>query len=625
MSRIAYDTETNGLIPELTKLHCLVLHDLDTSVREGFADQPGHTPIELGLKKLEQAQMRLAHNAIGFDEKAIRKVYPWFNPVGFCVDTLVMCRVLWPDRKRDDFKLVKQGKLPGHLTGRHSLESYGHRVGKHKGDYTAWCKERGLDPWAEWRPEMQEYCDGDVDVLVELIARCLKKIAKEGWKGDWLPLEQDVQELIIRMEDRGVDFDQDAAQRLHSKLVKHKLELETKLQEAFPPITRKIPFYPKKNNKPRGYVAGQLFIKEKVEVFNPSSRKQIAERLKAKYAWEPTEFTKSGEPALDEETMSALPFVEAPILAEYLMVDKRLGQVATGKQSWLKAVKKDGRIHPRVNPMGTATSRMSHSSPPIAGTPSVRKPYGPECRACFKAGKGYVLVGCDADALELRCMAGYLKKYDGGAYIDTVLNGDKAKGTDMHSKNSRSIGWDPKSMQKVGANMLPAREISKTFFYAMIYGAFPPKLGEILGKSPSTGKKAKERILAGITGVDKVMAKLEERVKRGFIYAIDGRCIPLRSAHSAFNTLLQSAGAIFMKRAWVIADRNLQLAGFVAGDDYEWVLNIHDELQAEVRPHLVEEFKAIVQDAIRLAGEHYNFSCPLAGNAESGANWAATH
>lgn len=625
MSRLAYDCETNGLIPELTKLHCLVLHDMDTGVREEFADQPGYAPIELGVKKLERAQMRLAHNAIGFDERAIKKVYPWYSPEGFLVDTLVLTRVLWPDIKRQlDFGLQKKGKIPGNLMGRHGLEAWGHRLGKHKGDYAKECKERGIDPWAQWSPEMQEYCVGDVEVLVELAERCIRKMNKEGWRGDWLPLEHEVQKLIVRMEERGVAFDEEAAQRLHADLVKHKLRLEEELQKVFPPITREIPFYPKVNNKARGYVKGQLFIKKRVEVFNPGSRKQIAERLKAKYAWEPTEFTKSGEPALDEDTMAALPFAEAPILCEYLMVAKRLGQVAEGKKAWLRFVR-NGRIHPRVNPMGTATSRMSHSDPPIAGTPAVRKPYGKECRACFKAGEGYVQVGCDADALELRCKAGYLARHDGGKYIDTVLNGDKAKGTDMHSQNSRAIGWDPKSKVKVGANELPAREVAKTFYYAMIYGAFPPKLAEILGKSPRFAAGAKARILAGITGMNKIMKSLEKRVKRGFIYGIDGRCIPIRSSHAAFNTLLQSAGAIFMKRAWVIADTLLQLEGLVPGDDFEWILNIHDELQAEVRPQHVERFKHIVQEAIRLAGEHYSFACPLAGNADSGANWAETH
>jgi DNA polymerase I len=627
VSRIVYDCETDGLLPELTVVDCLVLHDLDTGVRERFADQPGHTPIELGIKKLERAQMRIAHNAIGFDERAIRKVYPWYNPQGFLVDTLVLTRVLWPDVKRQlDFGLNKKGKLPGNMMGRHTLESWGYRIGNFKGEYTDWCAANGIEnPWKDWRPEKLAYCEQDVDVLVTLVERCIRKITREKWRGEWLPLEHEVQRILIRQEERGFAFDEEGAHKLHADLTKRKLILEEELQKAFPPITREIPFYPKKNNKPRGYVAGQLFIKKKIEVFNPSSRKQIAERLKAKYAWEPEEFTKSGEPALDEETMAGLPFPEAATLCEYLMIDKRLGQLAQGQEAWLKHVR-NGRIHGRVNSMGTATSRMSHMKPNIAQVPRCDKPYGPECRSLFKAGPGYVLVGIDADALELRDLAAYLAKHDGGAYIEIVLRGEKAKGTDMHSVNCRAMGLDPKKLYRVGAVELSGRDIAKVFFYALIYGAGDAKLGAIMGRNAAAGRRARQNLLKGITGMDKLVKALQVKVKsQGYIHGLDGRVIPIRSEHAALNTLLQSAGAILMKRAVVILDASLQAAGLVPGIDYEFVANVHDEWQIEVKPEHVETVKSHGCTAIKAAGEYYSFRCPLAGNADSGANWAATH
>lgn len=628
--RLYYDCETDGLLPELTKLHCLVLEDIDTGEMEEFADQPGYTPIRLGVRKLASAQMRVAHNALGFDEQALAKVYPEeFQPgPSLIVDTLVLGRLIFPDiKKQIDFSLNKKGKLPGKLMGKHTLESWGYRIGNYKGEYTDWCKENGIaNPWAEWRPEMQEYCRQDVKVLAELFRRLLRRMAKDGWKGDCVPLEHDVQRILLRQEAHGFAFDETAAHQLHAKLVQHKLRLEEELQKAFPPITRKIPFYPKVNNKTRGYVKGQLFIKEKIEVFNPGSRKQIAERLKAKYAWEPEEFTKSGEPALDEETMVGLPFPEAVVLAEYLMVEKRIGQLATGKKACLRFVK-NGRIHGRVNPMGTATSRMSHSDPNVAQTPRCDKPYGPEFRALYIAGPGAVLVGIDADALELRVLAGYLAKHDLGAYIETVLKGDKSQGTDMHSVNCRAMGLDPKKLYRVGAVDLSGRDIAKVFFYALIYGAGDTKLGAIMGKGRAAGRKARMNLLKGIAGMDKLVKALKKKVaSHGHIYGLDGRVIPIRSEHAALNTLLQSAGAIVMKRAVVILDAALQAAGLVPGVDYEFCANVHDEWQIEVfKEEHVDTVKRIGCDSIRAAGEYYNFRCPLAGNADSGANWAATH
>jgi DNA polymerase I-like protein with 3'-5' exonuclease and polymerase domains len=99
----------------------------------------------------------------------------------------------------------------------------------------------------------------------------------------------------------------------------------------------------------------------------------------------------------------------------------------------------------------------------------------------------------------------------------------------------------------------------------------------------------------------------------------------VRSAHASLNTLLQSAGAIQMKRALVILDNNLQALGLVPGVNYEFVVNVHDEWQIEVDEDKAELVGKEAQDAIRLAGEYYKFRCPLAGNSVVGTNWAETH
>jgi DNA polymerase-1 len=73
-------------------------------------------------------------------------------------------------------------------------------------------------------------------------------------------------------------------------------------------------------------------------------------------------------------------------LGEYLMLDKRLSQLADGNQAWLKAVQADGRIHGVINPMGTITSRASHFLPNLGQVPNAASPYGPECRELFDVG-----------------------------------------------------------------------------------------------------------------------------------------------------------------------------------------------------------------------------------------------
>jgi hypothetical protein len=82
------------------------------------------------------------------------------------------------------------------------------------------------------------------------------------------------------------------------------------------------------NNKSRGYVNGQPFTKVRFEEFNPGSRTQIADRLRQKYGWTPEKTTEKGNPILDDDILAALPYPEAQPLAEYMLVKKRLGQIA---------------------------------------------------------------------------------------------------------------------------------------------------------------------------------------------------------------------------------------------------------------------------------------------------------
>ena len=363
-------------------------------------------------------------------------------------------------------------------------------------------------------------------------------------------------------------------------------------------------------------VEGCPFTEITYTEFNPASRDHIANRLKTLFGWDPREFTKEGKPKVDEEILLAMPYPEAKLLAEYFIVDKRLGQLATGNEAWMRHAD-EGRIHGSVNTNGAVTGRMTHASPNLAQVPGNGAPYGKRCRELFMASTGMVLIGCDADALELRCLAGYMAAFDGGAYIRTVLEGKKEDGTDMHSINARILGC--------------SRDVAKVWFYAFIYGAGDEKLGLILGymagKGAATqGKRSRAKFLAGLPALGSITERAKQKARvQGYLRGLDGRKIAARAEHAALNTLLQGAGAILMKQALVILDRDLQSSGLDPGVDYEFVANVHDEWQIEALPQHVELIERLAPAAIREAGVQLNFRCPLAGNAGHGPNWAETH
>ncbi|WP_206631182.1 DNA polymerase [Mesorhizobium sp. M7A.F.Ca.MR.362.00.0.0] len=632
--------------------------------------------IGAGLERLMQADELIGHNIIKFDLPAIQKVYPWFKPKGVVIDTLVLSRLIWPELKETDPKLIKRGKLPPGLRGRYSLEPFGYRLGNWKGDYSKMMEEKGLDPWASWNPEMQGYCEQDVVVNADLYAKLwtLWKDLKteEGKRSPFsdrsVLLEMDVARIIARQERWGFAFDTKKAEKLYVKLVAERDKLERSLKETFgswlasngqvtptkdrsvqqkdmPPIGYKskkdgtqVPIYPKAH-----YEAGAPYTRIKTVEFNPGSRQHIADRLKKLYGWRPMEFTDSGEPKVDETVLSQLPWPEARLLTEYLTVAKRIGQIAEGKQAWLKK-EVNGRIFGGVITLGAVTRRMTHSNPNIAQVPKVKSDddgnvlwgyvggYGADCRELFTSTAGFVLVGCDADALELRCLAGYMARYDGGAYIDTILKGKKSEGTDMHTVNARALGLDPTKAYTVEGKTVSGREIAKVWFYAFIYGAGDYKLGTILGvlgsekKIRDAGAASKAAFMRNLPALGKLVEQVKKRASnRKFLFALDGGKLKVRKAHAALNTLLQSAGAIIMKVALVILDADLQAAGLVPGVDYEFCANVHDEWQIDTLPQHVETVKRLAEDSIRKAGDDLEFKCPLAGNADAGSNWKETH
>jgi DNA polymerase I-like protein with 3'-5' exonuclease and polymerase domains len=645
---IVFDTETNGLLDTLTTIHCLHLGDPDTGQQWRYSSLPGADgTVEDGLRRLMEEPVIGGHNVHRFDVPAIRKVYPWFEPKGYVWDTLALASLVWPKDvlKERDGKLQKKGKLPaaffekGYFAGQ-QLGAWGYRLGLLKGEYDS--------GWETLTPEMDDYCAQDVAVTMELWRRIVDNVAS----AQSAYIENEVLRIIAAQERHGFCFDVDAARALEADLLARKAELDAQLRAAFKPWWTRDGGPKQSHRCPKRtqrrweeidgqkvrvtYTEGAAYTKVKLKLFNPASRADIANRLQRLYGWVPKVFTDSGQPEISEETLDGMDFPEAPLLKEYLMVDKRLGQLSTGKQAWLSHVKEDGRIHGRVNTNQAITGRMTHAFPNIAQVPRVGTLYGKECRALFYAPLGWLLVGCDAEGLELRCLGHFMARYDGGTYAETVVNGKKEDGTDVHTVNKRAVG-------------LNSRDSAKTFIYALIYGGGDVKLGIIIIENfpeeqrrkwlngfkseedrekayRKLGSKARDRIMRELPALGQLVDAVSLKVGRnGFLRGIDGRKLPIRKRHAALNTLLQSAGAIVMKLALILAERAFVERGLVIGRDLAFVANVHDEFQIEAREEIAGEVGEIAADAIRRAGECFGFRCPLAGSADTGRTWADTH
>jgi DNA polymerase I len=654
--RYVFDIEGDNLLDKITKLHCLVIHDLGSKLTHRFNSQGlagvrlGH--IESGLRMLADADEIIGHNILSFDIPAIQKLYPWFKPGAKVTDTLVCSRVIWPDR----FDLISRDQMrgvPPELRGNHSLKAWGYRLRLLKGDFGQHHADEAA--WAAWSQEMEDYCVQDVAVTTKL----WEVIEAKQWAPESLELEHRFRALMDKQERHGFRLDVPAVQRLYAALAKQRLVLETQLHAVFPPRieTMKTPSFwsedpsdlgaPRYPTKGAALAAGakaKLLLpgppKTKEHPFKPGSGADILARLVERYAWQPVVYgfkkkvvecktdkdraaalVEGYSPKITEDVLRALPYPEAPLLADYMVLTKRIGQVAEGDEAWLK-LERAGRLHGRVNTAGAVTGRCTHSNPNLAQVPAVHKKkidgkptvllglaggFGWECRSVFLPDAGHALVGWDASGLELRCLAHFMGRYDDGAYARVLLEGD------IHAENQKAAG-------------LPTRDNAKTFIYAFLYGAGDAKIGSIVGGGAAQGKALKAKFLKGLPALARLKQAIAETVaERGHLRGLDGRILPVRSAHAALNTLLQSAGAIAMKQALVFQYEALVSQGYAFGPDFAFVANIHDEVQTSCRPEIADAVGQAGVAAIKKAGEHFGFRCPLDGEFKVGSSWAETH
>lgn len=675
MSRYIFDIEADSLLLNVTKVHSLVIKDIDTGTVYSYCDQPGYKSIREGLFSLKHAELLVGHNILGFDLPALQKVYDWkFR--GEVFDTLVVSRLIWSDMGMEDHTLSMTGKLknfPSDLVGKHSLEAWGRRMGIHKDDFGK------TADWSQWSQEMQDYCEQDVEVNYKLY--CV--IQKKNYSERAIKLEHDFKKIIHQQEQHGFKFNVEKALELAEILRSRKAVLESELRSVFPDTVEetKTPEYWEgvwedhtiigptrtnverqiKDNFPRTLSKWSLSpgpFKKKVIQFNPGSRLEIANRLMAK-GWVPAEFTDSGQPKVSETVLEGLEFPEAKFLAEYFMVEKRLGQLAEGDKAWLK-LQRNGRIHGDVITNGAVTGRCTHNNPNVAQTPAIRAPFGLECRTLFEADEGYVLVGADASGLELRNLGHFMFPWDNGDYGREVCTGD------IHTRNQNLAG-------------LATRDDAKTFIYALCYGAGDEKLGTIAGVKPeevaelkgsqdfkgakkkykrywdklteqqqlliAKGFRLRRRFMEGLPAyrelIDGIRQSVEARSNArrielglprmytgkvpGWVKGLDGRILPVRSAHAALNTLLQSAGALIVKLGTVLLYNSCLERGWVFGKDFANVAHIHDEVQIQARPEIAEELGKLAVESFAEAGRQFNFTVPITGTYSVGRNWAETH
>jgi len=685
--RLVFDIESDSLLEDITKVHCIAVFDCDSGKKVLYEPHQ----LQAGLDHIAQATELYGHNIIGFDLPALKKVFGFEVNIDKITDTFLWSMRLFPD-------LLGKGKkkttdddddLEEIILG-HSLESWGKRLGVHKGDFKG--------PWDTYTEEMGTYCLQDV-VVNEHIRRHFVSLNKPAPIADYI--EKRFAALVQRQEARGFAFDVDAAEVLYSRLQSDLEALEATVAGQIPAEIEvlKTPAYytvtwadgstedfetkgladtvrKQRKVRPSQCTIAPGPLREKVHPFNMGSRDQVRAYLYKKYGWLSPKLTEGGEKLLEtataeqlavdygslsEEILRACEFPEGKQFADYFLMKKARSFLrGDGDTGWLNLVK-NGRIHHRMLTIGCATGRCSHSKPNLGQVPRVSTGkagpvrglagrYGYDCRELFHADR--VQVGVDMQAIESRNLGHYLQPYDGGRYIQEVLNGD------IHQRNVEYL-------KKFAGFSITRGDSKSGATYPWFYGAANLKLGTLItvyspeaadeyrdklqyyrrnpnkvsmkvwskaikGKRLATpeevsfsevGAKVRSSYEQGIDGLPLLLEALKERAKRGYLTMPDGRELPIRSAHAALNTLLQGSAAVLMKK-WIVLTEDYNLRD---GVDWYSLAIVHDESQADVYPDHVEQHCKNSIQAIKDAGTYFSWRCPLDGEAKVGKSWADCH
>jgi DNA polymerase I len=646
--KVVIDIETNALINP-TRIWVICCKNVDTGEMHVFR-QPTELDEEAKsfLSFASSVTTWIGHNILGYDGIVLRDLLGYvgcYEPTRV-IDTLIVSKMLDYSRKG------------------HSVEDYGIEFGLDKEKYKDYSK---------YSKELETRCIRDVEITHKIYLKYLKTLEDTKSKPS-LDCEHKFQIVINDLSLKGFAFSELKAKGLLLKVSNELKDMDKAIKDTFVPKLKYIRTVVPKETK-YGTISLTSIPKEMrasisdltvnadfsycrwIE-FNPNSHKQIIEVLN-QAGWRPVDKTKTHidtereynrlkhKPVdksvkldyvnklsallktgwkVNETNLETLPPTapsSARLLAKRILLESRRRTLT----EWIQLVQFDGRVHGKFYGIGAWTQRMAHQNPNTANIPNEfdtsgkRKLLGKELRSLWCAPHDRLLVGVDAEGIQLRIFAHYINDSE---FTDALVKGKKDDQTDPHSLNRRILG-----------DVCKSRQAAKRYIYALLLGAGVGKLREILECDEASAASAYRRLLDRYTG----LATLKETIiprdaKRGWFVGLDGRRIFIPGdsegsrRHLAMSGYLQNGEAVVMKLATLRFVPLLPEGCFL-------VNFVHDEWQTET-PNNMEialRVASLQADSLRVVGEELNLHCPLAGsywNEELkdytiSTNWSRTH
>ncbi len=623
-----FDCEADGLLDSVSKIHVIcinnkVFHDDETLEREGT--------LKDAIAEFYKYDVYIGHNIIGYDIPLIDKLLSKELSEHIeknLIDTYLFSQFV--------FNQAEQKK--------HSLDYWGKKLGHLKPEH---------EDWTQLSEEMIFRCAEDVQITEQVYQKIRTILPPlDVFRAPWVRMENALYKYYNQQQ-FGINFDIKKAEKLISRLTQLKAKYDVWFQKQAPKVIRKeksgdtshYAKVSKKDGKLSKHIIGWCettgvdssmitgpFSPISIEPINMNSPAQAVKWLLS-IGWRPDDYNyKTDErnklikdddgnaiitsPKMRDSDFYGISEILSKRLQKRGKVKHRLGVL----ESWVKKYGAargpdgDGLLPTPAYTAGTSTTRFKHMI--VANIPQANesKFLGRAMRSLFIPRDGYIFVGCDASQLEARIEAHYTTPLDGGELARLLLEGD------VH--------------QVTADNLNVSRQEAKNINYALKYGAAPGKLVSMLGVDLETATKLHKDYWDSMPAAKHLKDELRDSlIKKGYkknsdiyykhvsIPSLDERPIYVRSWHSLYNALIQSAGSICMKWAYCYLCRELERSKL----DARIAVYYHDEFVIECLAGDSEQIKSICQESIKKAGEYFKLNVELLSDAKNGMSWGEIH
>jgi len=640
-----FDIETDGLLSDATKIHCLSYEKYSDS---NLIEKNSFSKYEDIKSFILSQQVLIGHNIINFDIPILEK-FLGIKVKATLIDTLGLSWYLFPTEIRNGRPIPRK---------KHGLETWGVYYNVPKPVIEDW-KNLTIEEYFNrcetdvrinsllWKDEynyLLKLYDNNSSAIFRLIAYLSFKL-----------------DCVREQEENPCYIDKDFCEKNLTAL-NEEIEIKTSELSTYMPLQKKY----KTVNKPDRFykkdgtlsVAGEkwnnwieeLHLDKDVETFqllesvengNPNSISQVKEWL-LKLGWEPTIFKEATSKVTGKTTESPQisdsdgricsnlkqMFRDYPYLSN--LENLALMQHRKGIfKSFLDSISENNTVVASIGGF-TNSLRMQHRKP-IVNLPKVGTYLGEEIRSLITIpNDNYLICGSDVHSLEDSTKQHYMYFFDSeyvkqmrvpgfDPHLDIALLSGlmSEEEVELFKKLKKKDDRTPEE-EELLHKLTDIRFNAKTVNFASVYGAGPPKIAKTLKKSLDFAKKLHSAYWSRNKAVKEVSANtITKRIDNQlWLYnPVSKFWYSLRVEKDIFSVLNQGTGA-YVEDRWIFYMRKRGL---------KIILQYHDEIALYLKKEDKETVRNHINEAMEEVNRELRLNVPISVSVDFGTNYSQIH